>query len=270
MDHAVSPLWRHDPGDLPGEIARIIDRTGDQRSGRQPARVFFRADDVAVPGRRFRQLIDVFTRHRTPLALAVVPAWISPPRWRQLKTIAAPGDGLWCWHQHGWRHANHEPAGKKQEFGDSRPVDDIRDDLLNGRDRLASVMGAAFSPVFTPPWNRCGERALGCLKDLDYAAVSRSLGSRPRAGKTLPEVNVHVDLHTRKGTAPARDRRQLMTEIESALAGGSCGFMIHHQRMNGNALSFLDALLTSLKRSRHIRVAGLDEVAAAAAGDETV
>ena len=82
--------------------------------------VFFRADDIGVPGEGFAKLIDLFRRKEVPLTLSVVPAWLSRPRWQRLQDLCGADRRLWCWTQHGWRHVNHEPQGKKLEFGPGR------------------------------------------------------------------------------------------------------------------------------------------------------
>ena len=65
----------------------------------------------------------------------------------------AASDGRLGLHQHGYDHTNHETEGKKQEFGPARPADAHRRDIQTGRDRLRDLLGDAFDPIFTPPWN---------------------------------------------------------------------------------------------------------------------
>ena len=73
--------------------------------------------------------------------------------------------------------------------------------------------------------------------------------------KGLPDLCMHIDLHTRKGPDPAADRALLFHEIEQAFTHGYCGIMLHHRRMNGSAFRFLDALLNIL--CKHPRVEGI-------------
>ena len=58
-------------------------------------------------------------------------------------------------HQHGLAHVNHEPDGRKFEFGPSRTHEEQRADIEAGRRLLAERLGDAVEPIFTPPWNRC-------------------------------------------------------------------------------------------------------------------
>jgi hypothetical protein len=159
----------------------------------------------------------------------------------------------WCWHQHGWLHANHEADGKKQEFGPSRCQADLKRDIGRGRQRLEKMIGHNFFPVFTPPWNRCDQKTLAVLEDLDYAAVSRSRKSRSPSLSALPEFDVNVDLHTRKEKSAAAGWHNLLAEMQQAIASGRCGIMIHHQRMNVAAFEFLEILLVTLAGFQEIK-----------------
>lgn len=252
MVYPVSTLWRFLPPDLSSRMDRFLSATLEKVDSKDPRYVFFRADDVAVPGANFVRLMDLFTRYRVPLCLAVVPAWLTPTRWRHLIGIGQKAPSLWCWHQHGWRHVNHEPEGKKQEFGPSRPALKIREDLIRGKNHLQTLLEESFSPVFTPPWNRCDEKTLGMLKELHFRAVSRSKKSVPPPPDGLPDFAVGVDLHTRKEDDPSLGWECLFSELGSALPQSPCGIMIHHQRMNEAAFVFLDIFIRTLLRQRDV------------------
>lgn len=257
----ISALWRSLPRDLASRIESCLD--GALASGEPGASpvVFFRADDVAVPGRQFERLLELFLRFRAPLSLAVVPAWITPQRWQALQRISAKAPALWCWHQHGWRHKNHALTGRKQEFGDQRSKVHIRADLCRGRQRLEALLGLGFYPAFTPPWNRCGDKTLRELKAMGYRALSRSHGSLPRPPDGLAEFAVNVDLHTRKEKRAGSGWQMLWRELSQALAGGRCGIMIHHQRINDAAFGFLEELLRALTRRNRIDLVHLKDLA---------
>lgn len=257
-----SALWNEIPPDLDIRLAGALNR-GLERVPGGRATVWFRADDIAAPGENFFRMIEAFARHRTPLALAVVPAWLTSPRWEAVRDIAKPGAELWCWHQHGWRHANHEAVGKKQEFGPGRPAEAVVGDLRKGRDRLRDILEDEFYAAFTPPWNRCGPEALNGLIDLGFLALSRSEGANPPASSVLPEFPVNVDLHTRREGDPETGWENLLAELESAVSTGTAGIMLHHQRMNDAAVGFLDRFLPLAGGHSGIRVAGLPELVTA-------
>ena len=233
-------------GELESRLAAGLERSLN-RAGK-PVEIFFRADDVAAPGRNFSRMMAIFREHRVPLALGVVPSWLTGPRWSALLHAAGGDLDLWCWHQHGWRHVNHEFCGRKSEFGPARLPERIKDDLEKGRARLAAVMGESFFPVFTPPWNRCARPTLELLAELGYYALSRSVGKGPLPPDNLPEYSVNVDLHTRTGLNPDECFDGLFIQLESAVASGRCGVMIHHQLMDEEAFRLLEALVGAFTR----------------------
>ena len=254
MQYSVSTIWHHLPSDIVKRSERCVAAGCGQRSGRDDAHIFFRADDIAVPGKQFAHLLEIFSQSRVPLCLAVVPAWLTRPRWLALERVAKNSASRWCWHQHGWRHVNHEIDGKKQEFGPVRCRADLEHDIRCGRQRLENLLGKNFFPVFTPPWNRCDQKALELLKEMDYAAISRSRGSKPPPPEGLLNIDVNVDLHTRKEKTPGIGWDNLFNDLQQAIASGRCGIMIHHQRMNQAAFDFLDILLNALKKQKKLQL----------------
>jgi peptidoglycan/xylan/chitin deacetylase (PgdA/CDA1 family) len=246
MQSKAAALWDHLPPGLEADIADCIRGGCEKAQDRGAVTIFFRADDVAVPGRQFSRLMDLFSAYGVPLSLAVVPSALTRKRWQYLKGFEKKNPLRWCWHQHGWRHVNHETEGKKQEFGGGRKVSEIKRDIVRGKERLEMVMGDHFYPVFTPPWNRCSSVTLKLLKELGYAAVSRSRGSKNLSPAGLPDYFVNVDLHTRKERRPAEAWENLFTELQQAIASNQCGIMIHHRMMNDAAFDFLDILLKLL------------------------
>lgn len=253
MEPSVSALWRRLPLDLDSRIEECI-RTGCEKAeGQGTGYLFFRADDVAVPGRQFSRLMDLFSTYGVPLSLAVVPAMLTRQRWQYLNGFEKKNPSRWCWHQHGWRHVNHATEGKKQEFGGARTISEIKRDLVRGKNRLEQLMGDRFYPVFTPPWNRCSNVTLELLKELGYAAVSRSRGSKTPSCRGLPDYYVNVDLHTGKEKSPVAAWENLFGGLQQAIASNYCGLMIHHQRMNAAAFDFIEILLKKLVKSHKLQ-----------------
>jgi len=255
MAYPVSTLWRLLPPDLSSRMDHCFSAALDKMDSKEPVYVFFRADDVAVPGANFVRLMDLFTRYRVPLCLAVVPAWLTQARWGNLKRIGQKAPSLWCWHQHGWRHVNHEAEGKKQEFGPSRTSSKIREDLIRGKNHLQTLLEESFSPVFTPPWNRCDQNTLDILKEINFLAVSRFKKGVSPSPDGLPDFAVGVDLHTRKEGHPLSGWEGLFSELGSALLQSPCGIMIHHQRMNEAAFVFLEIFIQRLIKQPHLHLA---------------
>ncbi|WP_022666054.1 polysaccharide deacetylase family protein [Desulfospira joergensenii] len=235
------------PGPLDQALADVLDRGTDA-----PVKVFFRADDIGVSSRNFTRMMDLFLKYRMPLCLAVVPSWLTRQRWEVLESYVEQKN-LFCWHMHGYAHKNHETQGKKQEFGPARSSENLFRDLSRGQARLESIMGDHLAPFFTPPWNRCCLEAMNHLKTLKFKAVSRSMGNLPPAPEGLGEISVHVDLHTRKDKDALSGWTALLKEMETGLATGCCGIMIHHMRMNDPAFLFLEHLLNLISRHRKIQ-----------------
>jgi hypothetical protein len=254
MHNSVSSIWHRLPSDIASRIERCIAAGCGQKAKRGESLIFFRADDIAAPGNQFSRLIKLFSQYKVPLCLAVVPAWLTRPRWLAIERVGEKNASLWCWHQHGWRHINHEITGKKQEFGAARPRADLEHDIGYGKRRLENLLGNVFYPAFTPPWNRCDQKTLDVLKELDYAAISRSRGSKPPPPEGLLNFDVNVDLHTRKEKRPGAGWDNLFSDLQQAIGSGRCGIMIHHQRMNQAAFDFLEILIVALVRNKKLNL----------------
>ena len=251
----ISPCW------LAPEkaLAEAADRVAQALADAAPSTVFFRADDIGVPGGNCRSMLSLFRERGVPLHLAVTPAWLTPARWATLRGWAG-ADDLWCWHQHGWRHQNHQSSGKKGEFGADRTEEALRADLTKGRDKLRDILGGAFAPVFTPPWNRFDPRVGPILIELGFTAVSRSAGADKKVPlpEGLPDVPINVDLHTRTEQDPEQGLALLVREFEEAAASGTVGVMLHHQRMNHAAFAFLDQCLRAVARTPGLKRLRID------------
>jgi len=142
----------------------------------------------------------------------------------------------------------------KLEFGPSRSFSRKRKDLQTGFRRLNRLMGDAFTPAFTPPWNRCDSETLNALQELGYQALSRNLGAQPPAPAAVTDYPLIVDLHTRKEKDCESWLQNFFKELRESLGNGFCGIMIHHQRMNNAAFDFLELLLSELKQRNFVRL----------------
>ncbi len=256
MSKSVSSLYTSTLVDVRKNIVLSIDK-GCSKSTGKPV-VFFRADDIGIPSSQFTEMIDSFKKHKLPLALATVPAWLNENRLTSLRQTTGPKSSQWFWHQHGFVHRNYEPMStigkrnKKQEFGPSRRDKDISTSLTKGRLRLEDLLGDSFQPVFTPPWNRCSKSTIDCLVQNQFQAISRSRGALPQTPAGFPDYQVNVDLHTRKESVAETAFTSLLAELEVSLASGFCGIMLHHQRMNSRAMQFLHLLLEALGGNRQL------------------
>lgn len=236
-----APLW---DSPLPSNTEK---RLREIFSGCGEITVFFRADDIGLPeDSAFRHLMELFLTHHMPLCPAVVPTWIDE-NIRQSYSSFQPSSTLWCWHQHGYSHSNHQLQGKKAEFGDARSQEAVFSDLAAGKQKLTSILGDDFFAVFTPPWNRCSTATLESLRELGFKAVSRSIGATPEAPSPLAEYPINVDLHTRKEGDAEKSWDALYKEMEQAAHQGRMGVMLHHLLMNRESFLFLEMMLRILK-----------------------
>jgi peptidoglycan/xylan/chitin deacetylase (PgdA/CDA1 family) len=138
--------------------------------------------------------------------------------------------GLLGLHQHGWSHANHEPQGRKCEFGASRPRAAQHDDVRRGHDRLRALLGERLDPIFTPPWNRCTDSTAECLVELGLRVLSRDTTARPFGRADLAEVPVTLDWFKsyRPGmTVSDGCAAELSAQIERG-STAPIGIMTHH------------------------------------------
>jgi peptidoglycan/xylan/chitin deacetylase (PgdA/CDA1 family) len=247
VSRKVSPLWQHIPAHTQQRLEEILGRHAT-------AKVFFRADDVAIPSANQKRLLELFAHRDAPLCAAIVPAWLNQPRWDAMCRQMEGKHHLFAWHQHGWNHHNHETLGKKQEFGPGTSVEQKHRNILRGRDKLARIIGTHFLPVFTPPWNRLDDDTLRILKDLGFRAISRYRDAKVPSIPGLPDLPANVDLHTRQEGNAKAGWDALFDELDQALATGLAGLMIHHQRMNGPAFAFLEMLLPEIASHKKIRL----------------
>ena len=253
----ISSIWHERlPDTVTDSLHDIMDRAKTRDT---PVQVFFRADDIAYVDEPFRRLMNSFLFNKTPLCLAVVPEWLTHHNWGAMQEFN-PKNPLWCWHQHGKSHTNHQQEGKKCEFGDARSREKISRDLAEGKKNLLVHLGNLFYPVFTPPWNRCSQDTLELLNEMNYAAVSRSKGAKPPAGKILPDLAINIDLHTRREVDSNEGWKNLLAEFAAAAECGCMGIMLHHQLMNDAAFVFLDQLLALLKSNRNISLVSFREL----------
>ena len=260
MKPFISSMWLQPPSDLGTRTEKCVRAADADFTTAKSGYVYFRADDVAVPGKQFERMMQLFSSYRVPLSLAVVPAWLTHRRWDTIQSRALRSSALWCWHQHGWRHVNHETGGRKQEFGPARRFPAIKNDLLKGRRHLENILGNQFYPVFTPPWNRCNSNTLKILKQYQYVAVSRDCGAQPSASAALPDYCMHIDLHTRKAPDPVAGWDRLFKALKKDISAGRCGIMLHHQKMNTAAFDFLEVLLKTLKKCKKIQLVNFKDL----------
>ena len=223
---------------------------------------FFRVDDAGWCDEGLRRLLDEFAEARIPVDVAVIPAALGRDLAREL--IARSRIQTLGLHQHGFAHTNHEPDGRKCEFGRRRELEDQRRDLEEGRDRLRDALGNACDPIFTPPWNRCSPETAVLLSDLGFRMLSRDETAGRVDSPPLIELPITVDWFAhRKGVRLTRN--ELGEKIaESASLERPTGIMLHHAVMDGDDREGVRALLRLVgdhPRARCVRMGQAVELA---------
>jgi hypothetical protein len=215
-----------------------------------PIEVFFRDDDAGWRSDRLGALLDVFGEHDLPVDLAVIPAALDRTLADRLRRLPARV-GL---HQHGFAHRNHEPNGRKFEFGPNRPTAAQREDIATGADRLQQLLGDRLDPIFTPPWNRCAPETGRCLVELGFEVLSREHRAEPLNLAGLKEIPVHVDW-----CRPDREQRL----IAAMASCNPVGLMFHHAEMDRAEREHAGELLALLARHDKVEPRPMAVVAAA-------
>src|SRR6476646_1473558 len=196
-----------------------------------PASLFFRNDDCGWSDDRLLLLLDIFADFGISVDLAAIPAALSSAFAQKLsRRMAAHPESLRI-HQHGYAHLNHEPEGKKCEFGPARNYLSQRSDIENGQRILAELLGTVPDPIFTPPWNRCTAVTARCLAELGFQVLSRDSHAATFEASGVCELPIAVDWFAHRKQVRL-DRmewgKSLATKLEKEAA---VGIMLHHSVM---------------------------------------
>jgi predicted glycosyltransferase len=228
-----------------------------------PASLFFRDDDCGWSDDRLLLLLDIFADFGFPVDLAAIPAALNSAFVQKLsRRMAAHPERLRI-HQHGYTHGNHEPAGKKCEFGPARNYLSQRSDIESGQRRLADLFGAAPDPIFTPPWNRCTAVTARCLAELGFQVLSRDSHAEALEIPGLFEIPIAVDwfAHSKKVRLDRMEWGELLAaKLENE---APIGIMLHHAVMDAEEMQALAQLLSLLARHSNANCRTMQSFAAA-------
>jgi peptidoglycan/xylan/chitin deacetylase (PgdA/CDA1 family) len=230
--------------------------------GDEQVQFFFRDDDAGWDDRALERLLDVFEAHGLPLDVAAIPAAMSTCTVELLLHRSAAGRNDLTVHQHGFAHLNHEPEGRKCEFGLSRSRQQQTEDVAQGRALLHKLVGDVPA-VFTPPWNRCTSWTGEVLRDLGFEVLSRDLSAGSTGVAGLRELPVTVDWFAKRKKLPvsAGGRGELLAE--SARGTRPVGVMLHHEVMTHEDLADLGMLLALVASHSSASAGHLHELALA-------
>ncbi|HEX8722076.1 MAG TPA: DUF2334 domain-containing protein [Pyrinomonadaceae bacterium] len=223
------------------ELRRALDAAAG------PVDFFFRDDDAGWCDGRLFALLDLFERRGLPMDVAAIPRAMTAPLAAELRSRVAAAPERVGVHQHGFAHLNHEPEGRKCEFGPARSSELQRRDIESGRRLLAEVHGLAASDIFTPPWNRCTEATGEALRASGFGVLSRDATARPLGVAGLYELPVRVDWFARRKGVRLSPGELGVSLAEAARdAATPVGVMFHHELMDEAELARAGELLALL------------------------
>lgn len=234
----ISEAWR--------PVADALDRT--HAAGRS-VRLWLRDDDAVTATGGLDRLADLCASVAMPVLLAVIPARADE---ELAAWLADRPDVTPC--QHGFAHTNHAaPGSKAVELGGERPLDEVLDELRQGRERLRSLVGPRLSAILVPPWNRIDEAVIPHLQALGFDALSTfgpASPPRPQAGEDLPLSRLNCDLDIidwRRGRV-GRRAENLAGTLSGLIdeASGSrrpIGLLTHHLVHDATAWTVLGEVL---------------------------
>jgi predicted deacetylase len=222
-----------------------------------PTTWFFRDDDAGWADDHLLALLDRFETYAIPIDLAVIPGALQARlaanlrlRWQRTGRL-----GL---HQHGFSHINHETQGRKCEFGTGRLFEDQLNDLHTGQQRLQELLASLIDPIFTPPWNRCTQDTIKCLKQLGFRILSRDASATPLNTDGLLELPVSVDWCRKRN---GQQWSELAQRISSATQQAHpIGIMLHHAVMDQQDLRAIEDLLALLANHSNARCLAMCQI----------
>lgn len=241
----------HQPGQWLTELKHFLDTK--EADGRD-LHIFLRDDDVDEDEDSLKHLLDLALARSVPMNLEIIPGRLTPACTTILKNALRADHALLSLDQHGWMHSNHEPEGRKCEFGPSRSFTQQLNDIAQGKALLEATFEELFFPAFTPPWNRCTKDTHHALDELGFHVLSKDLGKSCVTEYRFSEISTTLDLYTWKEGArmksPHEIVRELMTQWDRLPV---VGLLLHHNVMAPDAFSFLDQILCELIRRSIVR-----------------
>src|SRR5687768_17554106 len=119
-------------------LAQVLNSTLERQSR---VDLFLRDDDVDTAERNLERLLDICLRQQVAITLALIPGSLTDDATAFLRRRLASEPELVELHQHGWKHTNHEPDGRKCEFGENRTLKQQFADIRAGKARMGDAFG---------------------------------------------------------------------------------------------------------------------------------
>jgi predicted glycosyltransferase len=226
----------------------------DKEAQGQDLHLFLRDDDVDIEEDSLKQLLDLALARHVPMNLEIIPGRLTPAGTATLKNALRADHTLLSLNQHGWMHSNHEPEGRKCEFGLSRSFTHQLNDIAQGKAILESTFEDLFYPAFTPPWNRCTMDTYQALDELGFQVFSKDRGKVRLTEYRFTEISTTLDLYSWKEGARMKSPDDIVQALIGQLGKLSLvGLLLHHKVMTKDAFRFLDQFLCELRRCSVMR-----------------
>ncbi len=212
---------------------------------------WIRDDDAYKETQKLTRLISFTKEFNIPISLAVIPFLIEKSLVKILNSI-----DLISILQHGFKHKNYEPNGqKKSEFGESRNIGHMLEDIHHGAKLVSEYFERAYQPIFVPPWNRMSHLLLPHINCIGITAVSsfkKNLCGHATNIEYSKIINTNIDIiYWKKNKVFAGEKDlvdQLIFELKVRRENNSrirepIGILTHHNVMNEDSFLFLDKLI---------------------------
>jgi len=230
------------------------------RRGRKVA-FWWRDDDAQTATPALDQLLDVAGRFGAPLGIAAIPAGTDGSLERRLSRESRVRVL-----QHGWNHVNHSPPTRPDaELAEGRDPAEVRDELTQGRTRLAALFGPRFLPILVPPHNQLSRHLHQVVEGIGYSFIS---AHGDFAALPMPSRNAHLDVIewqtnkaqfssviVRTAIAALRLRRYGIVQ-----AGLPIGILTHHLAHDEEVWRLLDELLRRLTTHPAVQFPDLEQI----------
>ena len=155
--------------DVADQVAATVNAIDQQLSeAGRVVKLLWRDDDFSIESKNSALLVSMARRYEIRPLLSAIPGKMSEDR-----TLSSEFLDSVDLAQHGHLHDSHaaDPT-MKSEYPSTRDVDEVTRELADDFEKLQRIAGAAFLPMFVPPWSRMDAKFLPCLKRVGFRAFS--------------------------------------------------------------------------------------------------
>jgi len=216
--------------------------------------LFLRDDDVDSEKESLHRLIGVALKWHVPISFGVIPASLTKEARHLLNSVKSSHPDLIELHQHGWKHANHEGATGKGEFGPKRSYDQQLDDLRRGRDTLEQAFGGNFFPAFSPPWNIYTVDTTRAMRELGFSVLSAGVPYVVPCGHNIQNYPVMLDILNWCYPTTLEYSRAIFLYMFAKLGNlpRPVGLLLHHMEMTAETFELLETQLERLWETEQV------------------